>query len=314
MSMSIKIISQVWEKSQQSGSHLLVMLAIANYAHDDGMVWVRGITLGELAKKARLSERQTQRIIAALGEDGEVYAPVVQGRGHTTRYFVTLGFDQEHIKNVLVREYHLSPGEAAASASEIIARQEKVTPMTPFIREKVTSSTRKGDIQGRKGDIQGKKKQQSRASQSTEPDPIRIDPYRSEGSVTRKARTRTPRKKDLIFEILAEVCKIDWTICTHVQRQQLNQTAAILREAGEKKEQTEQQIIDAIRYVAKWYAKHDWRGQKGEAPTPATIREVWKQAIDARPKPAANGHQPREVIPQMSPEEWSARVQRKNGS
>lgn len=67
--MSIKIMSSVWETSQHSGSSLLVLLAIADYANDSGEAWP---SVSSLALKARISERQTQRTIKELEKSGEI--------------------------------------------------------------------------------------------------------------------------------------------------------------------------------------------------------------------------------------------------
>src|SRR5262245_770832 len=64
--MAVKWIHQVWESDLKwSGSKLLVMLALADYAKDDEYFWP---SVGTVAKKCRLSERQAQRII--IGEKG----------------------------------------------------------------------------------------------------------------------------------------------------------------------------------------------------------------------------------------------------
>jgi hypothetical protein len=67
--MSIRVMAQVWGDSQQSGGKLLVLLALADYANDEGVCWP---SIESLAAKARLSERQTQRVIRELESSGEV--------------------------------------------------------------------------------------------------------------------------------------------------------------------------------------------------------------------------------------------------
>lgn len=115
---------------------------------------------------------------------------------------------------------------------------------------------------------------------------------KKESSAGAKSAARTPREKkekdptpEPIVLALADACKIDRSRAPREQRQQLYQSAGILYRAGKKAGQDEEQIAKAIEYVAGWFKKHDWRGQKGQAPAPAQVREVWRQAIDAR-----NGH------------------------
>jgi hypothetical protein len=67
--VSIHVMSQVWAKSPQQGGHLLVLLAIADFADDNGVAWPSVSTLG---RKARLSETSIHRILRQLQEAGEL--------------------------------------------------------------------------------------------------------------------------------------------------------------------------------------------------------------------------------------------------
>src|SRR5918911_5044637 len=86
--MSIKVMSRVWEESRQSGGALLVLLAIADFADDAGVAFP---SIRTLARKARLSGRQVQRVIAQLVQDGELSVEAGQGRGGSHRYRVLTG-------------------------------------------------------------------------------------------------------------------------------------------------------------------------------------------------------------------------------
>ncbi|HZS19218.1 MAG TPA: helix-turn-helix domain-containing protein [Candidatus Udaeobacter sp.] len=67
--MSIKVATQVWERSRHKSGNLLVLLALADHADDYGRAWP-GIP--RLARKARLSERHTRRCLNQLVATGEV--------------------------------------------------------------------------------------------------------------------------------------------------------------------------------------------------------------------------------------------------
>jgi len=67
--MSIKVATQIWQGSKQKSGNLLVLLALADHADDEGKAWP-GIPL--LARKARLSERHVRRCLNQLVGDGEV--------------------------------------------------------------------------------------------------------------------------------------------------------------------------------------------------------------------------------------------------
>ena len=68
--MSIKVSSWVWEHSEQKGTALLVMLAIADHAHDDGAGAYPSVAT--LARKARTTPRNVKMLLRRLQDDGEL--------------------------------------------------------------------------------------------------------------------------------------------------------------------------------------------------------------------------------------------------
>jgi hypothetical protein len=67
--MSIAVMDLVWQFSGHKGASLLVLLAIADYADDDGSAFPSITALG---RKARMSERNTRYVVRELIESGEV--------------------------------------------------------------------------------------------------------------------------------------------------------------------------------------------------------------------------------------------------
>ncbi len=67
--MSVKAQSIVWEHSRQSGGHLLILLALAEFADNEMMAYP---SVATLAERARLSLRQARRILRDLEASGEV--------------------------------------------------------------------------------------------------------------------------------------------------------------------------------------------------------------------------------------------------
>lgn len=70
-------MSQVWEHSAHAEGTLLVLLALADFANDEGICFPSQTTL---AKKSRLSSRQVRRVVGDLLASGEL-AIVRAGRG-----------------------------------------------------------------------------------------------------------------------------------------------------------------------------------------------------------------------------------------
>lgn len=83
--MSIKFMTRIWEHSPQEGAALLMILAIADHANDQGVCWP---SVRTLARKCRVSERHATRLISKLQGDGEIEIETGGGRGHTNVYRV----------------------------------------------------------------------------------------------------------------------------------------------------------------------------------------------------------------------------------
>jgi hypothetical protein len=67
--MSIKIMSWLWENSPHKGSELLLLLAIADSANDEGIAWPG---LAKLSKKVRLGRRHIIDLIDSLEKSGAI--------------------------------------------------------------------------------------------------------------------------------------------------------------------------------------------------------------------------------------------------
>lgn len=81
--MSVKIMSKVWEDAPYEGGTLLVLLALADWANDEGVSWPGVETL---AGKARLGERQTRTILRSLESDGVLTTRIGGGRAKQNVY------------------------------------------------------------------------------------------------------------------------------------------------------------------------------------------------------------------------------------
>jgi hypothetical protein len=85
--MSIKVSTEVWLGSRNKSGNLLVLLALADHADDQGIAWP-GVPL--LARKARLSERHTRRCLNQLVASGELKILPNQARSGRALYKIRL--------------------------------------------------------------------------------------------------------------------------------------------------------------------------------------------------------------------------------
>jgi hypothetical protein len=85
--MSMRMMTQVWERSEHKGSELLLMLAIADNANDQGIAYPSTKTL---AKKTRLDHRHTRRLLRILERSGELTISIGTGPHGCNEYRIAL--------------------------------------------------------------------------------------------------------------------------------------------------------------------------------------------------------------------------------
>jgi len=86
--VSVAVMSTVWARSQHRGSELLLLLAIADFADDDGRAFP---SIESLAHKVRLSPRMVRRLIRRLEASGELVVERASGRGRSSVYQIRVG-------------------------------------------------------------------------------------------------------------------------------------------------------------------------------------------------------------------------------
>jgi len=138
--MSIGWMNHVWEHSQQKGTALLLLLAIADHANDDGLCWP---SVGRLAEKARTTKRQAQRLIAELEAAGELVVERGDGRGHTSIYHL-----KDDIQGQTKGDIYDQKGDTQRAKGDICANEKSdiCDQKGDILGERVTSSAIKGDI------------------------------------------------------------------------------------------------------------------------------------------------------------------------
>lgn len=85
--MSIKVMNWVWDRSPTKGTELLMLLAIADNAADDGSNAFPSVST--LARKTRLDERTVQRIVRKLARQDQLLVEERGGR-EANRYTIPM--------------------------------------------------------------------------------------------------------------------------------------------------------------------------------------------------------------------------------
>jgi DNA-binding MarR family transcriptional regulator len=93
-------MARLWASSPRKDGELLVMLALADFANDQGECWP---SLKNLAQKARLSKEQLCKVLKKLERAGEIRRErSTGGFNRRTRYFINLTLpENSEIKTVL---------------------------------------------------------------------------------------------------------------------------------------------------------------------------------------------------------------------
>jgi hypothetical protein len=86
--MSVKVSTEVWDHAPYSGTKLIILLALADSAHDTGLTWP---SQANLAKKARCTEQYVRRCLKAFEEDGWVVVTKEAAQHRTKNYHVRGG-------------------------------------------------------------------------------------------------------------------------------------------------------------------------------------------------------------------------------
>lgn len=85
--MGIKLLDRGWRFSKAKGGDLLVLLGIADFANDEGVAYP---SISTLARKARLTPRNTQRAVRRLVAKGELHLEEEKGPHRTHLYRIIL--------------------------------------------------------------------------------------------------------------------------------------------------------------------------------------------------------------------------------
>ena len=119
--MSIKCISQVLEKSRHAGGELLMLVVLAEYSDDDGRSYP---AVASLARKCRMTPRNSNYILSSLQRSGELLVFPNEGPKGTNRYRINL--------DALGRAEPLKPTSPLKQASPL--KPTSSTPEAHFLK------------------------------------------------------------------------------------------------------------------------------------------------------------------------------------
>jgi hypothetical protein len=115
--MSIKVTTWVWEYSPYKEAKLLLHLALADAANDEGYCWPAVATLG---KKSRVSERQARRLLRQMEVAGDIGVEKREKNGRQTSngYYVYMKLRADIAVSPSPRHSHDRDGADIAVTAE----------------------------------------------------------------------------------------------------------------------------------------------------------------------------------------------------
>ena len=135
--MSIKIMNEVWQNAPVKDGALIVLLALADWADDDGECFP---LIGQIATKSRMSERNVKRVLSALEEGGLIArSGTIGGRGKRPSYIVKTDFGEPELP--FLKGDNLSEKGDNLSKMDSIKGDKCDTKRVTICPERVTNAT-----------------------------------------------------------------------------------------------------------------------------------------------------------------------------
>jgi len=125
-------MAYVWENSKQTASKLLMLLALADAANDQGYCWP---AVGTLALKTRMSERNARYLLRQLEESGDI-STVEPGGKHqhdSSVYFLQGGKDEYGWEGRRGAKKRQQGGNLASSGGQPVAPNPSISVLEPSI-------------------------------------------------------------------------------------------------------------------------------------------------------------------------------------
>jgi hypothetical protein len=129
-------MSLVWERAPYTAGSLIVLLALADWANDEGVAWP---SMDRLAQKARIDRRSAQRIVRQLAKDGVLEIEEGGGRSKQHRYVLKMEtaalsrplFEVKNGDILNIETAAFDPERATSDPQRATFDAETVTPTSP---------------------------------------------------------------------------------------------------------------------------------------------------------------------------------------
>ena len=146
--MSIKVMSQIWATSTHKGSALLLLLAIADHAHDDGGGAYPSVET--LAAKIRMGKRNVMYLLKTLEKSGELTTSRDSGPNGANLYQINI-VQSLHVQSPIVQSLHVQnptplsaipckgmvQSHVSLSATAVAPKPSLEPSLEPLVRKKV---------------------------------------------------------------------------------------------------------------------------------------------------------------------------------
>jgi hypothetical protein len=300
--LSYQATEAVLKHSRAVGSDRLVLLVLAYHADAEDFACHPSRDL--LCAEAGMCERNLQFILKRLEESGELTISRGNGRTHLTRYKLNLKrvkrvqgsspFTESEKGEKGAEDFTLSDSEKGEKGEtdfthyspERVKRVKGPSPFTESERVKrVKNSALKGEIfPGAYKDVEesGERARARACAHARETSPLPADaggsrtpsqPSASGSVVVALAppprAARSPDDLAWFLRGLAWLCELDLELLHPRDANELSLNAQEMLAGGVKAEEFEP--------FRRWWRETDWRGQKGEVPTPKLVRQLWAQ-------------------------------------
>lgn len=193
------------------------------------------------------------------------------GRGFTNIYLITVGLTDEQIRERLQRRFLLVNDEVDAALSQTGETYNRLCADRKIAADKLdlTNPINKKGVKIDTTEPEKPPKNDTQIPGETKKGVKfggRTESLNPESNPSKESKALSPKQH--VFLALAELCRIDLKVSTEKQQGQLGQSSAVLCKS----------IADVDLFKTKfnvYWAKIDWRGKQGQAPTPAQVREVY---------------------------------------